>query len=104
MAIAPIAAPHAPIVRVAPIADRAIAPIASIAGKLSSQPVATAIIAIGIAIASLAAIVAIVSIPGIARIVNGARIADASAIATTTKPTESHNPLAPPAALGQLRW
>ena len=102
MAIAPIAAQHAPIVRVAPIVDRATVPIASVAGKLSSQPVATAIIAIGIAIAPLAPIVALVSIPGIARNANGAMIADATAKATMT--TESHNPLALPAGPGPLRW
>ena len=84
--------------------DRATVPIASVAGKLSSQHVATAIIAIGIAIASLATIVALVSIPGIAQNVNVARIADATAIATMTKPTESHNPLELPAEPGQLRW
>ena len=82
--------------------DRATVPIASVAGKLSSQHVATAIIAIGIAVAALATIVALVSIPGIAQNVNVARIADATAKATMT--TESHNPLALPAGLGPLRW
>ena len=82
--------------------DRATVPIASVAGKLSSQPVATAIIAIGIADATLAPIVALVSIPGIAQNVKDAMIVNALAKATMT--TESHNPLALPAGPGPLRW